>query len=179
MATEADREVVEILLGQHAEIRDLLSRVEKSSDESEFAQLVRLLAVHETAEEEVVYPSLRRSDPAASSAIDLRVTEEERAKTDLANLEAMTVESPDFAAAFAFFRRDVESHAEAEEVSVFPALSSRGVDELVRMGKLLRLAASVAPTHPDPNAPSTATADIGPFAAVADRVRDALRAGVA
>lgn len=180
MATQADREVVEILLGQHAEIRNLLQLVETGSDESNFAELVRLLAVHETAEEEIVYPSLR-SDAAVSSAIDLRLTEEERAKADLANLEEMTVESPDFAAAFAFFRRDMEIHAEAEEVSVFPALSSRDDDELVRMGKLLRLAESVAPAHPHPDAPSTATENIvvGPFAAVADRVRDALRAGVA
>jgi hemerythrin superfamily protein len=181
MATQPDREVVEILLGQHAEIRNLLHQVEKGSDESSFAELVRLLAVHETAEEEVVYPSLRRSDPAVSSAIDLRVTEEQRAKADLADLEEMTVESPDFAAAFAFFRRAVELHAEAEEVSLFPALSGRDADELVRMGKLLRLAESVAPTHPHPNVPSSATANIvvGPFLAVADRVRDALRAGVA
>jgi hemerythrin superfamily protein len=181
MATQADHEVVEILLGQHAEIRDLLYRVEKSGDQSIFEELVRLLAVHETAEEEVVYPSLRRSDPAVSSAIDLRVTEEERAKADLANLEGMTVEAEDFAAAFAFFRRDVESHTEAEEASIFPALSGQDDDELVRIGKLLRLAESVAPTHLHPDEPSADTANIvlGPFVAVADRVRDALRAGVA
>jgi hypothetical protein len=93
----------------------------------------------------------------------------------------MAVESPDFAAAFAFFHRDVEIHAEAEQVSLFPALSGRDVDELVHMGKLLRLTESVAPTHPDPNAPSAAPANIvaGSFAAVADRLRDALRGGVA
>jgi hemerythrin superfamily protein len=181
MATQADREVVEILLGQHAQIRDLLYEVEKSGDESAFAELVRLLAVHETAEEEVVYPSLRRSDPAVSNAIDLRVAEEERAKADLANLEEMTVESPDFAEVFAFFRRDVETHTEAEELSIFPALSNQDVDELARMGRLLRLAESVAPTHDQPHVPSAATETVGggPFIAVADRVRDALRAGVA
>lgn len=178
MASQADNEVVEILLRQHAEIRGLLGRMDTSVDESSFGELVRLLAVHETAEEEVVYPSLRRSDPDVSSAIDLRIAEEERAKADLAELEDMTVESPEFPATFAFFRRAVEIHAEAEELSLFPALSSRDVDELVRMGKLLRLAESVAPTHPHPNVPSTATANllVGPFVAVADRVRDAIRA---
>jgi hemerythrin superfamily protein len=179
MATQTDREVVEMLLRQHNEIRNLLYVVEKGGDEAAFAELVRLLAVHETAEEEVVYPWLRRADPAVSSAIDLRVTEEERAKADLANLEEMTIESPDFAEAFAFFRRDVESHTEAEELSIFPALSSRDDDELVRVGKLLQVAEGVARTDPHPDVPSAATANIvvGPFAAVADRVRDALRAG--
>jgi hemerythrin superfamily protein len=180
MGTQADHEVVEILLSQHAEIRDLLYQVEKSGEHGVFEELVRLLAVHETAEEEVIYPSLRASDSSVNSAIDLRVTEEERAKAELANLEQMTVEAEDFAAAFAFFRRDVESHTEAEEASIFPALSSRDVDELARMGKLLRLAESVAPTRLHPDEPSTASDTVvGPFAAVADRVRDALRAGVA
>ncbi|WIX76927.1 hypothetical protein QRX50_36725 [Amycolatopsis carbonis] len=41
-----------------------------------FRSLVRLLAVHETAEEEVVHPEIRDLEPAARPVVEARLGEE-------------------------------------------------------------------------------------------------------
>lgn len=178
MSSQTDQDVVTMLLDQHARIRALLQSISASPDDSSFQELVRLLAVHETAEEEVVYPSLRRSDPDLADSIEQRKEEENAAKSELAELEKLERSSPQFAAAFPLFRRAVEDHAAAEERTLFPALGARDEPELRRMGTALRIAEAIAPTHPHPNAPQSAAGNliVGPFVAIADRVRDALRA---
>ncbi|MET7443578.1 hemerythrin domain-containing protein, partial [Streptomyces sp. NPDC005568] len=57
-------DVVALLMRQHGDIRNLFDEVEASSGDARqdaFRRLVRLLAVHETAEEEVVHPFVRRN----------------------------------------------------------------------------------------------------------------------
>ena len=59
-----DNDVVALLMRQHGDIRNLFDEVEAGSGEERrdaFRRLVRLLAVHETAEEEVVHPFAQRS----------------------------------------------------------------------------------------------------------------------
>ncbi len=59
-----DDDVVALLMRQHGDIRNLFDEVEATEGEERrdaFRRLVRLLAVHETAEEEVVHPFVRRS----------------------------------------------------------------------------------------------------------------------
>ncbi|NUP65917.1 MAG: hemerythrin domain-containing protein, partial [Nonomuraea sp.] len=58
-----DNDVVDLLVRQHEEIRSLFTEVENAAPEDKaeaFRRLVRLLAVHETAEEEIVHPYARR-----------------------------------------------------------------------------------------------------------------------
>src|SRR6266498_1381471 len=57
--TRTDRDVVELLLEQHDEIKSMfneLRQVQGPAKQELFNDLVRLLAVHETAEETVVHP---------------------------------------------------------------------------------------------------------------------------
>lgn len=61
-----DTDLVALLVRQHGDIRNLFDEVEASTGEARrdaFRRLVRLLAVHETAEEEVVHPFARRALP--------------------------------------------------------------------------------------------------------------------
>ena len=61
---------------------------------------------------------------------------------------------------------------------MFPLLE-RTVDEeqLRRMTSALKVAEGVAPTHPHKAAPESAVGNmvVGPFVAIVDRVRDAIR----
>ncbi len=64
-----DDDVVALLMRQHGDIRNLFDEVEATTGEERrdaFHRLVRLLAVHETAEVEVVHPFARKGFPAAS-----------------------------------------------------------------------------------------------------------------
>lgn len=184
--TDVDRmddenpDAVTLLRRQHDEIRSLMETVATGTvemRETAFRRLVPLLAVHETAEEIVVYPALRRMGPEGERLADARTLEEDQAKKVLADLEGMGPEGASFATAFLEFQRSVEFHAEAEERDVFPLLTTGvPVDEQVSMGQSLLRAEKFAPTHAHRSAPESAVGNmiVGPFAAVVDRVRDAL-----
>ena len=64
-----DDDVVALLMRQHGDIRNLFDEVEATGGEERrdaFRRPVRLPAVHETAEEEVVHPFARKGFPMAS-----------------------------------------------------------------------------------------------------------------
>jgi hemerythrin superfamily protein len=170
-----------MLREQHEEIRRRIEAVRNATGDSrleEFEPLVRLLAVHETSEEEVVYPALARHNPELAAVVEDRKQEEDEAKKTLADLEGMDVSTVEFLAAFVRFADDVEEHAAAEESSVFPALELlEDRDALTSMGTALTAAQALAPTHAHRAAPEGALANmvVGPFVAVVDRVRDVIR----
>lgn len=175
-------DVVDLLLAQHQEVRQLFSSIHGAAgDRAEaFECLVRLLAVHETAEEEVVYPALKSIGPAGERIAEARKAEESQAKTELAQLEKIGVDGPGFDEQLGLFRMNVMQHAQSEEHEVFPLLrSSLEPEKLEKMRTALERAERMAPTHPHPHGPESALGNmvVGPFVAVADRVRDALRSG--
>lgn len=177
MTTSPD--VVDLLVNQHARIRDLLARVADAGPgptrQDAFAELRRLLAVHETAEEMVVHPAMRRFG--ANDVVDARLAEEHDAKEVLSALDGMDVADPSFDAQFNTLRTMVLEHAEAEEREEFPLLREHAGDtERALMRRAVQAAEAVAPTHPHAGAESlTANAVAGPAASVVDRARDAVR----
>ncbi|GAA4239724.1 hemerythrin domain-containing protein [Actinomadura meridiana] len=170
---------VDLLLAQHDEIRRLASTVEHGSGQTRrtaFDRLRELLAVHETAEEEVVHPFARRSIRDGADIVDARLEEEHEAKGTLSQLEKLDPDSADFEDMFADFHRDLEAHASHEEKDEFPRLREEATAEQLRsMAKIVRAAEAVAPTHPHQGVESPAkNMALGPMAAVTDRVRDAI-----
>lgn len=178
----ATGDVVDLLLAQHEEVKQLFAAVHGATgDRAEaFECLVRLLAVHETAEEMVVYPALESMGPEGERVAEERKAEESQAKADLAELERIGVDGDGFDEKLGVFRMAVLQHAGNEERQVFPLLrSSLEPEKLEKMRVALERAERMAPTHPHPHGPESALGNmvVGPFVAVADRVRDALRGG--
>ena len=162
---------------QHDEIRSLLDEVGDSRGgqrRAAFDALRELLARHETAEEMVLRP-LSRSK-VSDEVADARMREENDAKETLAHLESLDVESAEFDREFSTFAADVRAHADAEESEEFSGLAdSLGDHERARLADAVRTAERTAPTHPHPSADTTAKNYVtGPFAAMADRARDAI-----
>ncbi|AEW98320.1 hemerythrin domain-containing protein [Streptantibioticus cattleyicolor] len=179
-APDPDQDVVALLIAQHGEIRTLFDEVERSEGDQRrdaFRRLVRLLAVHETAEEEIVHPYLRRAVDGGADIVEDRLREERQAKEALRRLEDIGTDDPAFPGRLLALRKAVTEHARAEERYEF-TLVRRTADagRLATMAKSLKAAEATAPTHPHPGVES-ATANVlaGPFAAVADRTRDAIR----
>lgn len=173
-------DALEILLAQHNQIKQLFALVESSEGETrqeEFDHLRALLAIHETAEEEVLRPVTRSSVPDGDKVADARMHEENEAKQVLAKLEKLGADSAQFMPMFLEFKESVVNHAEHEEHEEFPGIrASKSPEELRSMGKRIRLAEKMAPTHPHPSAKTTTANYLaGPFAAMLDRVRDAMK----
>jgi len=176
----AHTDVVDLLVEQHAQIRHLFMQTMMSSGEERkqfFAQLVRLLAIHETAEEEIVHPMARRTLPHGDGLIDDRLEEERKAKELLATLEKMDTEDPNFMSMLDRLRMAVLTHARAEERYEFPQLRNRlGQSQLRTLVSAVKAAEATAPTHPRPGVESASkNMLLGPFAALTDRIRDAIR----
>jgi hemerythrin superfamily protein len=172
-------DVVTFLTGQHEQIKALFQQVSDSRGEARrdaFVALRRLLAVHETAEEEVVHPRARQSIPNGDDIVDVRLQEENEAKRKLAELEKLDVESAEFERLFQDLRADVLLHAEAEEQQEFTRLADAlEPEQLERMKRAATMAESMAPTRPHPGVESApANMLAGPFAMMLDRARDAM-----
>jgi hemerythrin superfamily protein len=173
-------DVVDLLIGQHMLIRDLFTEVEAATGDARqdaFERLVRLLAVHETAEEEVVHPLARQLLDGGDELVDERLTEEHDAKEVLSRLEDIGPDGDGFLPLLAEFRESVLAHAAREEAYEFRYLR-RSADPatLKGMAVAVRAAEATAPTHPHPGVES-ATANLltGPVVAVFDRARDLMR----
>ncbi|GLZ08272.1 hemerythrin [Actinomadura sp. NBRC 104412] len=174
-------DIVGLLREQHGRIRDLFDLTLRSSGQARadaFQDLVRLLAVHETAEEEIVHPMARRSLPGGEGIVDDRLKEERQAKEMLAELDGMDTADPAFLDKLDRLRIEVLTHARAEERYEFERLGDEFTDGQRRgMAAAVRAAESIASTHPHPGTES-ATKNLlaGPAVAMADRVRDLIRA---
>lgn len=173
-----DDDVVGVLLRQHARVRDLFADIQSTTGEHKkqaFDELRALLAVHETAEEMVLRPVTAEAD---RTVADARNREEDEATKVLRVLEKMDVNSAEFDRRLAEFEKAVSDHAEHEESEEFPRIrAARTEDQLENMGRRLRTAEKIAPTHPHPSTAGSPAAQwtIGPVASVIDRVRDAVR----
>lgn len=178
MSTSTD--VVDLLVEQHQRIRGLFERVADAAPgparREAFTELRQLLAVHETAEEMVVHPAMRRFG--ANDVVDARLTEEHDAKQVLSELDGMDLADPAFDERFDTLRTMVLEHAEAEERDEFPLLREHaGSTERALMRRAVQAAAMTAPTRPHAGVESlTANLVVGPAASVVDRARDAVRA---
>jgi len=178
-APAQEQDVVDLLLSQHTEVKALFARVKSSTGEQKrdaFQELVRLLAVHESAEEQVVHPAARPD--AGDSVVDARLHEEDEAKHALSTLYDLGTDNPEFDARFAAFEQAVLAHAAHEEQEEFPRLRrSTDPDKLRRMAGAVRAAETLSPTRPHPAAGENPVSNMlaGPPVAIFDKMRDAVR----
>jgi hypothetical protein len=176
-----EQNVVELLLQQHVQIKTLFKDVAAAKGRRKqelFEELVRLLAVHESAEEEVVHPTARRRIDDGDDIVEARLEEENDAKQALADLYELGVDHADFDTRLHALAEAVIEHATQEETEEFSALlETLKPDELRRMAGAVKAAEAVAPTRPHPAAGESVTANllVGPPMAVFDRTRDAVR----
>ena len=171
-------DVVRKLHEQHARIRELFQRVRMTmGDERKeaFDELRTLIVVHETAEETIVRPVLRKL--IGDEEPNERNNEEAEATKVLEDLMNMHIDDADFMVRFGEFEGSVDEHADAEERDEFTAIEQNcSMDERASMGRKFEAAAKVAPTRPHPSfaGHEKTSMAVGPIAALADRTLDAI-----
>ncbi|BBJ45283.1 hemerythrin [Streptomyces antimycoticus] len=179
-AADVQDDVVALLTRQHGDIRTLFDEVERTTGEERqgaFRRLVRMLAVHETAEEEIVHPVARRSFDGGEQVVEDRLREEKQAKEKLSRLDEMGPEDPQFLPMLLQLRTEVMEHARSEERYEFAQLRRRtDPGQLAAMANAVKAAEALAPTHPHPGVETAAkNIALGPMAAMIDRTRDTVR----
>lgn len=182
MTTQAPVDDVVLLLAEdHRLVEQRLSQLSEAGPATRgelFWKLTNDLVRHEVAEEMVVYPELRAL-PGGEAIADARIAEQSEAEEQLAKMEKMDAESPEFVRELATLKASVLEHAKAEEETAFAMLHAAvAPDKRIELGQRYVKAKDAAPTHPHPHAPDTPTGNVvlGPVAALIDRVRDAAAA---
>lgn len=175
-----EHDVIDLLIAQHARIEELFAIALTSSGQQRrdaFEDLVRLLAVHETAEEEVVHPYAQVTIDGGEGVVADRLAEEHDAKQMLSDLYELGTDAPDFEPRLRALRDAVLAHAMAEERYEFRYLRQAvDAERLKVMARAVRDAEALAPTRPHPGVESAAAnLALGPALAVADRARDLVR----
>jgi hypothetical protein len=136
-------DVVDLLLAQHALVEDLFRETLASTGttrDERFAELVRVLAVHEAAEEAVVHP-LAHSRIDSPALVDGRLEEEARATRMITELVQMGTGAVGFESALMDLRLAVLIHARHEERYEFTSLRHQvPAVELVDAAAALRTA---------------------------------------
>jgi hemerythrin superfamily protein len=184
MIIQSPDDVIGFLKAQHNLIEDMFDQVLHASDprarEKPFVQLRQLLAVHETAEEMVVHPRVRREVDAIDSIVDARLEEEHDAKELLSSIEKIDITSQQFIDELTKLRDAVMDHALHEESFEFPKLQRElDAEELKRLGTAVRAAEAIAPTRPHAGVESAKlNFAVGPFASMIDRARDLIEHGL-
>ncbi|MFO0612174.1 MAG: hemerythrin domain-containing protein [Polyangiaceae bacterium] len=173
-------DVVTFLKAQHEQVRTLFQLVfETSGDEraSAFHALRRTLAVHETAEEEIVHPAARQALPDGDIVVAMRLAEERAAKEMLVELESIDLDTEAFERGLVSLEQAILTHSDAEEVTEFDRLANElDPTRLERMQRAVEFAETIAPTRPHPGIESrAANLFVGPFASMIDRARDAIQ----
>jgi len=180
MANPAGKDVVARLLKDHQEVKQMFSRMDQAGPakaKDMFWDLTNELVRHEVAEEEIVYPEVRKAIPNGRRLADARIKEQAEAEKLLAEMEKAGPDDPKFAKRLEKLQKAVLQHAEKEEKLIFEPLEERVEhDRLVQLGDRYERAKAAAPTHPHPNAPDTPPGNmaLGPVAGLVDRARDAM-----
>ncbi len=187
-ALASEKDPVAFLIGQHMMIRDLFTEVMGSTGDAKadaFSRLVTMLAVHETAEEQVLRPMTRAKIDGGDAIADARIEEERQAKEMLAELEKIGPGGEGFDALLAQLREAVILHAVHEEQYEFRYLKQKTIAEgkkgqAAMMATMLKASEAIAPTHPHPSVNSaTANNLAGPMVSMFDRTRDLVRKALA
>jgi hemerythrin superfamily protein len=173
--------IVEVLVAQHHQVDELFSRVLGANDDGRarmFAQLLHVLALHESAEHVVVHPEARKIIDGDEALITALMSEEVAIRDALVESEHVSVEAHDFPGRLARIRDMVVKHNRREESDEFPLLNQRldasertrltwAVEEL---GKLAASGTEAEFEHAELAAGSP-NMMVGPFAAILDRAR--------
>lgn len=179
-STTGSGDVVDLLLDQHRRIRELCAAVaqaQPAARQQPFQQLLRLMAVHEAVEEEIVHPYVRHRMKGSATMIDERLEEENAAKKSLVALDALGTDAAGFMPLFEQFHTSLLAHAAKEESGEFAGIRQQaGPSERAAMAAAIKVAAALAPTHPHPGLESgPRSLLVGTPLAMIDKARDLIR----
>src|ERR1700677_4210624 len=165
MIIQTPDEIIAFLKAQHNLIEDMFDEVLHASDpearEKPFIELRQLLAVHETAEEMVVHPRVRREVDVGDAIVDALLKEGHDSKEQLSSIENIEITSHQFNEEFPKLHRELDAEG------------------LKRMATAVRAAEAIAPTRPHPGVESAKlNFAVGPFASMLDRARDVIQQAI-
>lgn len=126
------RQALNLLKKDHDAVKKLFSRFERAATIPEKKAIVReacaALKAHAAVEEELFYPSLRRTMEDEEGLLEKADEAHHEAKILIAELELMSGDEANYRAKFELLAENVRRHIEEEERLIFPKARKTEVD---------------------------------------------------
>ena len=174
-------DVIELLEHDHREVEEMFAEFDRATDPKERRTIVDKVIIelvrHSEAEEQAVYPAMRKSLPNGDALVEHEIEEHSEAEVVMKKLDGMDPEDPQFPVLMAQLQTAIREHVREEEGEAFPKFRAAvGQEELDKLGSTVEKLKKIVPTHPHPSAPDHPpfNALLGPGAGLLDRVRDML-----
>ena len=173
------RNVVDVIAEQHRTLLALCDRLTgDGEDRRRVAEVVvAALSRHLSAEEQYLYPAVRRAVPDGDRLADRELAEDHDLLVALRRLDRARPADPGFDEVAADVTAAVRRHVEADAAELLPLLLQMvPVEDLIRVGNRVETAVEAAPTRPHPSTPSRPPWNkvVDPVVAVLDKARDAM-----
>jgi hypothetical protein len=171
------RNVVDVINQQHRELLALCDRLVAGADPRVADVVIATLSRHLSAEEQYLYPAVRRVVPGGEDLADRELAEDHGLLVTLLELDRAGRDGPEFTRLVGEVAAAVRRHVAADEEELLPVLTQMApIEDLIRVGNRVELAAEAAPTRPHPGTPSTPPWNkvVDPAVAVVDKLRDAV-----
>ena len=124
--------VVTLIKDDHKELEAVFRKL-VSAEPTEITDLLqqvkRLLIPHSKAEEQVVYPAIKRLVPSEESDVDDGLAEHQHVEETLKQLLASDPESPGVDGLIAAMIGEVRHHVEEEEEQILPAFAEAATNQ--------------------------------------------------
>ncbi len=181
MTVTPSRDVIDELIDDHEEARDLLTQIHVTAEPDRRRELADVLIAglvrHSVAEETVTYPVFRKYLPNGDEIVEHDIEEHKELELALRDLESSDPANGDFDSCVARVQKVLLHHVEGEEEHQFPEL--RAVvppEQLESMAGKVDAIKRVAPTRPHPSAPNSPLFHVvaGPGVGLVDRLKDRL-----
>ncbi|MGW7463884.1 hemerythrin domain-containing protein [Streptomyces xantholiticus] len=177
-----DGNIIEELTADHREVESLFNEIQQlSAADSQRRELADRMTIelvrHAVAEEEYLYPAVRRHVEGGATLADKEIEDHSQVERLLKDLEGAEPGQPEFETTMTRLMQTVIDHIADEEGRLFPLLQDAcDTQQLNDLGDKIRQAKKVAPTRPHPAAPDTPPANklLAPGAGLVDRARDML-----
>jgi len=160
---QSNMSIIDIIKQDHRdaiEQHNLYKSSTNMDEKKKAAQMaIKLISIHSTCEEQVLYPAFRKKLSNGDEIADQSINEHQQLKNDLYELDKMDINDSQFDAQFNKVMDDINFHGlEHEEKEFLPLFGSKCThEELVEMGAKFVGVRKIAPTHPHPMAPTQPT----------------------
>ena len=174
-------DVITLLEHDHREVEEMFTEFEQAADPKDRRAIADKIIIelvrHSEAEEQAVYPMMRKQIEDGKRLVEHEIDEHSKAEQMMKQLDGMDPGNPEFAVLMTQLMGAIREHIAEEEGTAFPKFrQSVSEDELEKLGKAVEALKKIVPTHPHPMAPDHPpfNALLAPGAALVDRVRDML-----
>jgi hypothetical protein len=169
------RNVIDVLGEQHRELVELCDRLVADPAKKLTDVVVATLSRHLSAEEQYLYPAVRRVVPGGEDLAARELAEDHGLLVTLRQLQKAGHDGPEAERLRAEVAAAVRRHVAADAEELLPVLTQMvPIEDLIRVGNRIEVAEEAAPTRPHPGTPSSPPWNkvVDPAVAVVDKVRD-------